>query len=102
MRKTRFCIIIFILLVVASVSLAVEGEWTRKANMLTTRFWLSSSVVDGKIYAVGGLEVGLLFSLGAEFQSDLDEGGNISMNLLREFNDRGISVSGMPKSLFRE
>jgi N-acetylneuraminic acid mutarotase len=37
--------------------LASQGEgdtWTRKADMPTARAWLSASVVNGKIYAVGG------------------------------------------------
>lgn len=37
-----------------SVSLAAEGSWTRKADMPTARTGLSASVVDGKIYAIGG------------------------------------------------
>ncbi len=42
------------LLGVTSTSYAAEGTWTRKADMPTTRFGLSTSVVDGKIYAIGG------------------------------------------------
>ncbi|MBI1923874.1 hypothetical protein HYR99_06450 [Candidatus Poribacteria bacterium] len=38
-----------------SISLAKEGEWTKKADMPTARNSLSTSVVDGKIYAIGGL-----------------------------------------------
>ena len=37
-----------------SVSLATEGTWTKKTDMPTARMYLSSSVVDGKIYAIGG------------------------------------------------
>ncbi len=37
-----------------SVSLAQEDKWTTKADMPTPRFALSTSVVDGKIYAIGG------------------------------------------------
>jgi len=37
-----------------SMSFAGEGKWTKKANMPTPRPWLSTSVVDGKIYAIGG------------------------------------------------
>jgi hypothetical protein len=32
----------------------ITDTWTRKANMPTARWGLSSSAVDGKIYAVGG------------------------------------------------
>jgi RNA polymerase sigma factor (sigma-70 family) len=37
--------------------LAPQGEgdtWTKKADMPTARTWLSASVVNGKIYAIGG------------------------------------------------
>ena len=37
-----------------SVSFAQEDKWTTKADMPTARSWLSTSVVDGKIYAIGG------------------------------------------------
>jgi N-acetylneuraminic acid mutarotase len=37
-----------------SVVSARAGTWTQKADMPTARTWLSTSVVDGKIYAVGG------------------------------------------------
>ena len=33
---------------------AEGGTWTKKADMLTSRFVLSTSVVNGKIYAIGG------------------------------------------------
>ena len=38
----------------ASVSLAAEGTWIRKADMPTGRLWHASSVVDDKIYVIGG------------------------------------------------
>jgi RNA polymerase sigma factor (sigma-70 family) len=31
-----------------------EGEWTKRADMPTARWGLSTSVVNGKIYAIGG------------------------------------------------
>jgi hypothetical protein len=37
-----------------SVSLAEEGKWKRKADIPTSRAWFATSVVDGKIYAIGG------------------------------------------------
>jgi N-acetylneuraminic acid mutarotase len=37
-----------------STSLAVEETWTSKADMPTARFCVSTSVVDGRIYAIGG------------------------------------------------
>jgi N-acetylneuraminic acid mutarotase len=37
-----------------SMSFAQEVQWTTKANMPTARCWFSTSVVNGKIYAIGG------------------------------------------------
>lgn len=51
---------IFILLMLSGVmgfeeiSLAFEGQWTKKADMPTPRSSLSTSAVKGKIYAIGG------------------------------------------------
>jgi hypothetical protein len=42
------------LLGLASISLAVEDTWTTKADMPTARMFLSTSTVNGKIYAIGG------------------------------------------------
>ena len=42
------------LLGLAEMSLAAEGSWTKKADMPTTRVGLSTSVVNGIIYAIGG------------------------------------------------
>ena len=42
------------LLGLAAMSLAAEGTWTKKADMPTPRWALSASVVNGKIYAIGG------------------------------------------------
>ena len=42
------------LLGVSSLSLGAQGVWTQKADMPTGRLWHTSSVVDGKIYALGG------------------------------------------------
>jgi len=39
---------------VASMTLAAGDTWTTKADMPTPRWGLSTSVVDGKIYAIGG------------------------------------------------
>lgn len=38
-----------------SINLAQEKEWTRKAGIPTARWGLSTSVVNGKIYAIGGM-----------------------------------------------
>jgi len=53
MKKT-ISIVLVLALGLASVSLAEEGIWTTKANMPTGRWELSTCVVDGKIYAIGG------------------------------------------------
>ena len=42
------------LLGMASISLAAGDAWTKKADMPTARVELSTSVVNGKIYAIGG------------------------------------------------
>jgi len=42
------------LLNVAPMTLAAGETWTRKADMPTQRWGLSTSVVNGKIYAIGG------------------------------------------------
>jgi N-acetylneuraminic acid mutarotase len=47
-------VVVAVLLSMASTSLATENSWTRKADMPTARFGLSTCVVDGKIYAIGG------------------------------------------------
>ncbi len=53
MKKTILFVLV-LALGLASVSLAAEGTWTRKADMPTGRWELSTCVVDGKIYAIGG------------------------------------------------
>ena len=43
------------LLVMSSMSLAAEDTWTKKADMPTARVGPSTCVVDGRIYAIGGV-----------------------------------------------
>jgi len=38
----------------AGISLAAENTWTQKADMPTARNLLSTCVVDGKLYTIGG------------------------------------------------
>ncbi|UCG55885.1 MAG: hypothetical protein JSU70_13555 [Phycisphaerales bacterium] len=52
--KKRTSIVLVLALGLASVSLAAEDTWTAKAPMPTARYVLSSGVIDGKIYAIGG------------------------------------------------
>ncbi|TKJ33436.1 MAG: hypothetical protein CEE38_20765 [Planctomycetes bacterium B3_Pla] len=47
-------VVVTVLLGAASVCLAAGDTWTQKAPMPTARSLLSASVVDGKIYAIGG------------------------------------------------
>jgi len=54
MKTTKMLSILVLALGLASVSLAAEGTWTTKADMPTGRWELSTCVVDGKIYAIGG------------------------------------------------
>ena len=53
MKKT-ISLVLVMALGLASVSLAAEDAWTTKSPMPSRRYVLSSSVVDGKIYAIGG------------------------------------------------
>ncbi|MFX0198059.1 MAG: DUF1668 domain-containing protein, partial [Candidatus Hodarchaeota archaeon] len=52
--KNIFFLTTFCLFLVASISLGQGDTWTSKADMPTPRFALSTSVVDGIIYAIGG------------------------------------------------
>ena len=47
-------LIVIALLGVSSVGRAQVDKWKRKADMPTARAWLSTGVVNGKIYAIGG------------------------------------------------
>jgi len=61
MKKT-FLLIWILILVIAPLSLAIDGPWTIKTDMPTARIYLSTNVVNGKIYAIGGaskVEVGI-------------------------------------------
>jgi predicted secreted protein/N-acetylneuraminic acid mutarotase len=52
MKKT---ISIVLVLGMVSIGLAAEDTWTRKTDMPTARSCHSTSVVNGKIYAIGGM-----------------------------------------------
>jgi len=47
-------ILVAALLGTATICSAVERTWTKKTDMPTSRFGLSTSVVDAKIYVIGG------------------------------------------------
>jgi len=53
MKKT-ISLVLVLALGLTTVSLAAEGTWTQKADMPTARSCFSTSVVNGKIYAIGG------------------------------------------------
>lgn len=60
MKRNFICtltnLILIGLLGMVSISLAEEGTWTKKAGNQIPRFYHSSSVVDGKIYLIGGVK----------------------------------------------
>jgi N-acetylneuraminic acid mutarotase len=43
-----------VLVSISRTSMATEGTWTRKADMPTTRTFVSGCILDGKIYIIGG------------------------------------------------
>ena len=45
---------IFHLIILSLISCEQADNWTRKADMPTPRMGLSTCVVNGKIYAIGG------------------------------------------------
>ncbi len=53
MKKT-ISLVLVLALGLASVSLSAEGTWETRADMTTARWDLSTCVVDGKIFAIGG------------------------------------------------
>jgi N-acetylneuraminic acid mutarotase len=55
MKKT-ISIVLVLALGLASASLATEDKWTTKAPMPTARLGFSQSVIDGEIYAIGGVK----------------------------------------------
>ena len=55
-----------------SISFAKTGEWTTVSPMPTARYGLSTSVVNGKIYAIGGRAGGQLYSIVEEYDPASD------------------------------
>jgi len=47
-------VVIVVLFGIANMSLANEGIWSKKTDMPTARFGPTSSVVNGKVYVIGG------------------------------------------------
>ena len=52
--QSVFRIVAVGLMTMTPVSLAADDSWTRKTDMPTARFGVTTSVVDGRIYAIGG------------------------------------------------
>ena len=46
---------LIVLLGVSAIGGAQVDTWTQKADMPTARNWFATSVVNGKIYAIGGI-----------------------------------------------
>ena len=47
-------VFVVVIMSIASICSAVESTWTRKSDMPTRRLGLTTSTVNGKIYAIGG------------------------------------------------
>jgi len=52
--RSVFRIVAVGVMTMTPMSLVAEDSWTRKADMPTARFGPATSVVDGKVYAIGG------------------------------------------------
>ena len=52
---TVFIVLLIAFLSLSAIGMAQEGTWARKADMKFPRGGLSTAVVDGKIYAIGGI-----------------------------------------------
>ena len=72
MKKT-ISLIWILVLVMTSLSSAIEDPWTTRANMPTARLCLSTSVINGKIYAIGGAIAIRVQPRGQEVVSTVEE-----------------------------
>ena len=84
MKKT-ISIVLVLAFGLASTSLTAEDTWTHKADMPTARSCLSTSVVNGKIYAIGGT---------AGF--DQGVGGDVPLSTVEEY-DTGFAIEAKGK-----
>ena len=76
-RKTIFRVLagfmlIALLIALPSTSLAEVGQWTMRSPMPTARYALSTSVVNGRIYAIGGREGVQYYSIVEEYDPTSD------------------------------
>ena len=61
------------MIVMTPMSLAAEEGWARKSRMPTARFGVTTSVVDGRIYAIGGgVGVGVMVRNAQEYNPATD------------------------------
>lgn len=72
MKKLFWCVLMLVgsavIILNPVLSLASDsGKWTRKTDMPTARRELSTSVVDGMIYAIGGTTANNVTEWGADF-----------------------------------
>jgi N-acetylneuraminic acid mutarotase len=67
-------VFVAVLLGAASMGISEEDVWMRKADMPTARFGLSASVVDSKIYVIGGAQglFGAYFSTVELYEPSMD------------------------------
>jgi N-acetylneuraminic acid mutarotase len=57
----------------------VTDKWTKKVDMPTGRKYLSTSVVNGKIYAIGGVGAGgVILSTVEEFDTGFRESQSVT------------------------
>lgn len=52
--KKSILLILVLVLGPAAICPAIQDTWTQKADMSTARAYFSTSVVNNKIYAIGG------------------------------------------------
>ena len=86
MISNKFLLVLFILII--SANAAAEDSWIRKTDMPTPRFSLAVSAVNGKLYAIGGM--------------DLDGNNNLkSLSVVEEYDpktDNWVRKQDMPTS----
>jgi len=77
MKRLSFGILASLMVIVflgamTKISFAEEGQWTKKADIPTARINFGTSVVKGKIYAIGGGDFGAPISTVDEYDPETD------------------------------